>query len=371
VGTEKRVFGPKETETSEAAMKTAKILMVALMTVWAACSAARAAGEPATPARETTIAGRLLGGDITVRDDYAIVVDGATVTPDVPPVEKGGMIFVPLRFVAEALRADVTWYKKDRTAKIVFPGGRTLNMTIGNPVVEAGGMEKVLPVAPFIFEDRTMVPLRPTAESGMFRVVESSKGMFLTSERKVEGVAGPGVEAVSPGKDKDNPLAPIIEKAHKDPVTKKLKPFVIAAWIAVGLLWLARTIFGALRGKPEGWKDMAVILFFITAVMYLATHLMLSTWWVGIVILTTSAIGLISTEPYIDKLVTMASTAQGAGLICTLFGLGLLIGPAIALHDIAAIGYGIYVKIEPTITGLSLSIFLNMIYSYEARRQHD
>lgn len=342
-----------------------------MLALTVACGAARSAGESAAPKKDGTIAGQLLGGDITVRDDYVIVVNNATITPDVPPVEKGGMIFVPLRFVAEGLGAGVTWFPKDQTVEIRFASGGTLKMKVGDSTAKKGEAEEILPVAPFIYDGRMMVPLKTTAESGMFRVDESKNGMNLKSMKSAEGVAGAGVEAVSPGKTDSDPLKKIKEGAHKDQITKKLKPIIICAWIAVGLLWILRAVLGALRGKPEGWKDMIVILIFIAVVMPMAVNFMLSSWWVGIVILTTAAIGLVSTESYADKLVTMASTAQGAGLICTLFGLGLLIGPAIASKDIAAIGYGIYVKIEPTITGLGLSIFLNMLFGYEARRQRD
>ncbi len=352
-------------------MRLTKIVLIAMLSLTVACGAARSAGESAAPKKEGTLAGQLLGGDITVRDDYAIVVNGVTVTPDVPPVEKGGMMFVPLRFVAEGLGADVTWFSKGQTIEIKFPNGNALEMKVGDTTAKAGDAEKIMAVAPFIFEKRTMVPLKLTAQSGLYTAEESPKWMRLTGPKPASGVTSPGDEAVSPGKSKGDPLQEIKDKAHKDQITKKLKPFIIGAWVAVGLLWILRAVLGALRGKPEGWKDMIVILLFITVVMALATHFMLSSWWVGIVILTTAAIGLVSTESYEDKLVTMASTAQGAGLICTLFGLGLLIGPAIASRDIAAIGYGIYVKIEPTITGLGLSIFLNMLFGYEARRQRD
>ena len=316
------------------------------------------------------MAEEVLGGDIKVRDDYAIVVDGQRVEPDVGPVEKGGVIFVPLRFAAEALHADVTWYQKDQTVVVVFPGGNTVKMKIGDPDINLGQTQKIMPVAPFLYGNRTMIPLRATAESGWYRVEEQNNTMILNQDRdKIKGYTESGVVSVTPGERAKNPLAPIIEKAHNDPVTKKLKPFVQIAWVIVGLLWLFRAALGAVRGKPDGWKDMIVIGLFLSAGMGLATHFMLSTYWVGIVILITSTVGIFSTEPYTEKLVTMASTAQGAGLICTLFGLGLLIGPAIAEHDIAAIGYGIYVKIEPTITGLALSLLMSLLIGYEARKQ--
>jgi len=313
----------------------------------------------------------ILDAEIFVHDDYAIVVDGSTITTDVPPVEKGGVIFIPLRFAVQSLGADVTWNKIEKTAVISFDGGRTMRMTIGNPEVDLGDIKKIIPVPPFIFEGRTMIPLKPTAEYGLFRVEEKEDATIITSPEEMEGYTEPGIENIVGGTEKQGSLDMIREKALKDEVTKKLKPFVLAAWAVIGLLWLIKLITVITGRRSEGYKDMIIIGLFLTVGMYLVLYsgVMMSTYWAAIVILITSLIGVFSTETYSDKLVTMASTAQGAGLICTLFGLGLLIGPAIAQRDIAAIGYGIYVKIEPTITGLSLSILLNMIFGYEARRE--
>ncbi len=309
--------------------KTALLLFLAALILTAVSASAR------------DMTNGIINGEIKVRSDYSIVVNGENVKPDVPPVEKGGLIFVPLRFVAEALGADVTWYKSPGTAEISYPGGRTVKMTVGDTTIDLGDTQKILPVAPFIFEKRTMIPLRPAAESGYFKVEEKPDASILTLDRGVKGYEKPGVESESPGKGTSGSLDMIRKKAHNDQVTKKLKPIVLAAWLIVGLLWIVRTALGLIKGKPEGWKDIVIIALFLSVGMFIVLNFMLSTYWAAIVILITSAIGLISTESYTDKLVTMASTAQGAGLICTLFGLGLLIGPAIAQRDIAAIGYGI------------------------------
>lgn len=326
----------------------------------------------AIPAFAADMTDGILNAKITIRDDFAIVVDSVTLTPDVGPVEKGGLIFIPIRFAAEALKADVTWYKSDKTVELSFRGGRTVKMTIGDPAVKIGDIEKILPVPPFIFESRAMVPLRAAVEeSGIFRIEERENAMILESEEDIKGYDEPGKENVIPGTKQKSSLDMIRQKAKHDPITRKLRPMVLAAWIAIGLLWAAVCAMRiAARGR-EGWKDLVIIGLFLSIGMYvvLFSGIMMSTYWAAIVILVTSTVGLVSTETYADKLVTMASSAQGAGLICTLFGLGLLIGPAIANRDIAAIGYGIYVKIEPTITGLALSILMNMLYGYEAKKQ--
>lgn len=325
------------------------------------------------PAGAMEMAEDILEADVTVRPDFAIVVDGATIAPDVPPVERGGVVFIPLRFAAESLRANVTWYKNEKLAELKFPGDKTVRMKAGDPNIDMGDSVRMLPVAPFIFEGRMMIPLRPTAECGCFRVQErENEAILTTDEEEIESFTDPGMEVIDTGGERgEDPLAEIRKKAVNDPITKSLAPYVRIAWIVAWLLWAAYLVLGLTKGKPEGWKDMIFIALVLSAGVWFIIYggVMMSTYWAAIVAIGTSIVGLVSTEEYEEKLVTMASTAQGLGLICTLFGLGLLIGPAIASRDINSIGYGIYVKIEPTITGLSLSILLNMLAGYEARRR--
>ncbi len=325
------------------------------------------------PALCRDLARPILNADINVLDGYAIVVDGATVQTDVPPVERGGIVFVSLRFAAEALNADVSWYRDEKKAVIIFPGDRTVTMIAGRPDVEMGDMQKILPVAPFLFEDRLMIPLRATAEFGYYRINENEKNAILSSREKQQtGISNPEDTSQAGGKKATASLDMIREKAHKDAITKKMRPLIFTSWGIMFALWIIITAIGSAKGQltGNGWKSALVLFLMLTLGMYLVmfSGVMLSTCWAALVILITALVGLVSTETYTDKLLTMASTAQGAGLICTLFGLGLLIGPAIAARDIAAIGYGIYVKIEPTITGLCISILFSMLYSTEARR---
>ncbi len=326
----------------------------------------------AQSARAMEMAEDILDATVRVRPDFAIVVDGATISPDVPPVERGGIVFIPLRFAAESLRAKVTWYKDDKVAELVFPGKRTIKMKVDDPNIDMGGSVRMLPVAPFIFENRMMIPLRSTAECGYFRVQERPNAAILTTDKKkIEGFTNPGVKVIDKGGEREkDPLAEIRKKAHNDPITQSLAPYVKTAWGLAWALWVVYLVLGIVKGKPDGWKDMIFIALVLSVGVWFILYggILLSTYWAAIVAVGTCIVGLVSTEPYEEKLVTMASAAQGFGLICTLFGLGLLIGPAIASRDIAAIGYGIYVKIEPTITGLSLSIMLSMLASYESRR---
>lgn len=319
------------------------------------------------------LAERVLEADeIIMRDDYRIIVNGVETKPDVPPMQKGGMIFIPLRYAAEALKAEVEWNDTEKTVRLTFPGGKIVDMKVGDTEIGVEGGRKYIPYAPFIFEGRTMLPLKPTAESGIYIVDEKADTMVITTgEENIRGMSPEDEKTLEANDGKisqDDAMSHIKEKAHNDQITKRLKPYVQIAWALACVLWLVVAAIGASKGRSEGWKDMFIILFILTVGMLLITNFMYSTWWAAMVAIGTCVVGILSTETYTEKLVTMAATAQGMGLICTLFGLGLLIGPAIANRDIAAIGYGIYVKIEPTITGLTISLLLNLLYGMEAKK---
>jgi hypothetical protein len=312
----------------------------------------------------------VLPDEIQFREDYTIVVNGRVIIPDVPPVERDGVIFVPLRFVSEAMGAKVSWNDQTLQAVLEWDGARTV-FTIGKLEVDYKGKPVLLSKAPFIYSERTMLPLKISAQGIGYEVYEQPNVMVMT---RPDDAATPAHTAQADGKGKVEKgalkgMAGIKEKARKDPITKSLKPFVLIAWALTGILWILRMIGAMSGGAPDRFKDKIVIAIFLAAGVPLVLLTMFSTYWAAMVLIGTCVVGLVSTETYEDKIVTMANTAQGMGLICTLFGLGLLIGPAIAERDIAAIGYGIYVKIEPTITGLSLSILLNMLFGYEARKR--
>jgi len=85
-----------------------------------------------------------------------LVTDRLLIEMDVVPVIQNDRTFIPLRFVAYALDAQVSWYEPNREVTITR-NGQVLTFAIGEA---APGMD-----APaFLLNDRTMVPLRFVAE---------------------------------------------------------------------------------------------------------------------------------------------------------------------------------------------------------------
>lgn len=91
-----------------------------------------------------------------------IVVNGATVSFDQPPIERGGRVFVPLRGVFERLGASVVY---DNGQINATGNGRNISLKIGSNLATINGETYSSDVAPFLVGARTLVPLRFIAEA--------------------------------------------------------------------------------------------------------------------------------------------------------------------------------------------------------------
>ena len=78
---------------------------------------------------------------------------------DVPPRIVDGRTMVPLRFVGEALGAEVLW--NGETGQVAYiVGARQVLLTIGQRSVIVNGRALEIDTAPLIIQDRTLVPIR-------------------------------------------------------------------------------------------------------------------------------------------------------------------------------------------------------------------
>jgi hypothetical protein len=115
------------------------------------------------------LAAVLLCAPVAVSADkpIGVLIDGAALETDVPPVEENGRVLVPLRAISEALSARVEWNEAAQTAT-VFNGAAACLMTIGSPNVVVIGTDETsvvqLDAPPMITNDRTLLPIRFFAE---------------------------------------------------------------------------------------------------------------------------------------------------------------------------------------------------------------
>jgi hypothetical protein len=93
-----------------------------------------------------------------VVDNSEALVDGKPVRLDVPPTVIDNRTVVPLRFVADALGAELKWDGAER--KIILTGSHTVVLWVDKTRAQIDGKETELDVAPTIINGRTMVPLR-------------------------------------------------------------------------------------------------------------------------------------------------------------------------------------------------------------------
>ena len=129
-------------------------------------SEAPAAAPPVTEP-EMTVADRLAGTVILQDGNYAAVKDGALthIDPDnksvIPYINEDNRTMVPLRFIAEALGAEVGWDDGSRQVTI-DSGGNTVVLTIDSETYALNGESHSMDTAPEINAglNRTMVPVR-------------------------------------------------------------------------------------------------------------------------------------------------------------------------------------------------------------------
>lgn len=93
-----------------------------------------------------------------------VTVNGEEVAFDVPPVEVGGRLLVPLRGVFERLGATVLWEPAAQriTARTA---SRTIELMVGRREASVDGRPVLLDVPPMVIEGRTLVPLRFVSEA--------------------------------------------------------------------------------------------------------------------------------------------------------------------------------------------------------------
>lgn len=95
---------------------------------------------------------------------YPVTFNGHPVLFDVEPVNVNDRVFVPFRAIFEKMGADVQWDPSTRTVTATR-GDVTIQLVIGSTTARVNGQARTLDAAPFIQDNRTMVPLRFVSEA--------------------------------------------------------------------------------------------------------------------------------------------------------------------------------------------------------------
>jgi len=132
----------------------------------------------------------VLAADKTI----TIVVDGQVLSPDVPLQIVDGRTLVPVRFVAEALGAEVNWDGKARMVTI-NKEQTYIKLFIGNKVAVKNDVEVQLDVPAGIIKGRTMVPIRFISENlGCEVSWEASSRTVMIKSSTVRSSTPPTIE---------------------------------------------------------------------------------------------------------------------------------------------------------------------------------
>lgn len=98
-------------------------------------------------------------GEVVANTKVQLMVNGVVIEPDTPAQIVHDRTFVPVRFVAENLGANVQWDENSRTVTII-KDDQTIHLVIGQKHITVNGKVEQMDVAPYIDGIRTMVPIR-------------------------------------------------------------------------------------------------------------------------------------------------------------------------------------------------------------------
>jgi len=97
--------------------------------------------------------------------EIKVTIDGKEVLfPDQKPIAENQRTLVPVRFVSEALGANVDWIQQEQKVKIE-KDGQLIELILGQKKVKVGDKTIELDVATKAYNQRTLVPLRFISEA--------------------------------------------------------------------------------------------------------------------------------------------------------------------------------------------------------------
>ncbi|MDP2652211.1 MAG: stalk domain-containing protein [bacterium] len=157
----------------------------------------------------------MAGGMAHASREITIRVNGVPIAPDVAPFIENNRTMVPIRFVAEALRAHVGWDGEARMVSVSYQG-KLIILFIDSAEAFVDGVSVRLDAPAMIDNSRTFVPLRFVAEALDQNVGWDSQTWTVDIVSK--GIGGPDLpeEFV----ENDTPKDDEIFDREADPITR-------------------------------------------------------------------------------------------------------------------------------------------------------
>jgi len=98
------------------------------------------------------------------QNSIRVTVDGTALSFDVPPIIENELTLVPMRAIFESLGATVDWNASTRTI-VAQKSDRMIQLTVGSSTANVNGNRVNLDVPAEIINDRTLVPVRFISEA--------------------------------------------------------------------------------------------------------------------------------------------------------------------------------------------------------------
>ncbi len=166
--------------------------------------------------------------------ECSIILDGKKLEFDQSPINIDGNILVPMRPIFEACDAEVTWVGGAKpTVYVRGKNSVTIEMYIGEKIAYVNGDQVTLSVAPMIYNNRTMVPVRFVAETLGATVewippnvvittnMSSAQYILIPDEPKTEIPTGNAASTPTEPAVQPAPVTPVAEPAPTvQPVTQ-------------------------------------------------------------------------------------------------------------------------------------------------------
>lgn len=133
-------------------------------------------GNVITPALEAGAVAMQVGRPTALKGTQHVLIDPQNTS--VVPTIIADRTLVPLRFVAEAFGAEVSWEQESQTAQIES-GGDKISVTIGQQQIVVNGKVQAIDTQARIIADRTFVPLRAISEAFGKTVIWDPSGSIL------------------------------------------------------------------------------------------------------------------------------------------------------------------------------------------------
>lgn len=125
--------------------------------------------------------------------EVRLVVNGAEVNTDVPPVLEDGQTLVPIRALSEGMGYAVVWDESAQTVTIT--GDRVIILTVGRREALVDGEARSIDVPPVIRNGRALVPIRFVAEGMGLDVAWDPDSRTVTVSRPAEAAEPEPAEA--------------------------------------------------------------------------------------------------------------------------------------------------------------------------------